>query len=170
MTKTLVLTLLGPDRPGIVESIAQTVSDHGGSWQESRMSQLSGHFAGLARISCPANNIEPLSNALARASSNQLHIHLLPELENSPEPGSNFELDVVGNDRPGIISQLTQTLRQNSANIVEIETRLEPAPSSGIALFHTLATISLSSQSDPTTLISSLENLSPDLQISCVPA
>ena len=30
--KDLVLTLIGPDRPGLVEALARRVADHGGNW------------------------------------------------------------------------------------------------------------------------------------------
>ena len=44
----LVITIIGIDRPGLVESVAVAVADHGGSWVESRMSRLAGQFAGRA--------------------------------------------------------------------------------------------------------------------------
>ena len=45
MTTYLVLTIIGEDRPGIVESLAEIISDHSGNWLESSMSQLAGKFA-----------------------------------------------------------------------------------------------------------------------------
>ena len=46
----LVLTLIGPDRPGLVEAVAEVVAAHGGNWLESRMARLAGKFAGILRI------------------------------------------------------------------------------------------------------------------------
>src|SRR4051812_3506563 len=40
----LVMTIIGPDRPGLVELLASLVAEHGGNWLESRMSHLAGQF------------------------------------------------------------------------------------------------------------------------------
>ena len=54
MKLPLVITLVGPDRTGLVESVAQAVASHGGNWLESRMCRLGGEFAGILRIEIPA--------------------------------------------------------------------------------------------------------------------
>ena len=48
--KSMILTVIGPDRPGLVRALAQTVAAHGGSWLESRMARLSGQFAGIVLV------------------------------------------------------------------------------------------------------------------------
>ena len=50
MTKSLVMTILGPDRPGLVESLSSTIATHDGNWLESRMAQLAGHFTGMSEF------------------------------------------------------------------------------------------------------------------------
>ena len=52
-TASLVLTVIGADRPGLVEALSKTVADHGASWLESRMAHLAGHFVGLLRVWSP---------------------------------------------------------------------------------------------------------------------
>ena len=42
MEESLVMTVMGEDRPGLVEALARTVSERGGNWLESRMSHLAG--------------------------------------------------------------------------------------------------------------------------------
>ena len=51
METYLVLTVIGDDRPGLVEALAETIAAHEGNWLESRMSHLAGKFAGLLRVS-----------------------------------------------------------------------------------------------------------------------
>ena len=53
MQRLLVMTVIGQDRPGLVESVAALVTEHGGNWLESRMSRLGGHFAGILRVEVP---------------------------------------------------------------------------------------------------------------------
>ena len=50
MRSQLVLTVIGRDRPGLVEAIASQIAKHGGNWEESRMAHLAGKFAGILRI------------------------------------------------------------------------------------------------------------------------
>ena len=60
----LVLTLIGPDRPGLVEAVAEVIAGHGGNWLESRMAHLAGQFAGILRVEVPGAQVAPLSVAL----------------------------------------------------------------------------------------------------------
>ena len=50
MNRSLVLSILSEDKPGIVETLAATISNSGGSWQESRMTHLAGKFAGILQV------------------------------------------------------------------------------------------------------------------------
>ena len=59
MRTTLVLTVLGNDRPGIVEQLSDCVLEAGANWEESRMAHLSGKFAGLLRVSVDAGGVHP---------------------------------------------------------------------------------------------------------------
>lgn len=166
MQKTLVLTVLGPDRTGIVDSLASAVNEHGGSWQESQMARLAGQFAGLVRVTCPADAAAGLTTALEGLSASGLRIAVVQEAHaEDEETRKNYHLDVLGNDRPGILSEVSRALRAQNANIVEMETRLEPAPESGQGIFHTLATITLPHETSPEKLAEALEDLSPDLQV-----
>ncbi len=167
MQQTLVLTILGADQTGIVDSLAKTVADHQGNWQESRMARLAGQFAGIVRVTCDDEAVEPLKQALAALSDTGLQISLSQESrEEAPAKLTTVELDVLGNDRPGILSEVSRALRAENANIIEMETRLESAPESGHPIFHTLATLTLGQEANPTQLTKALETLSPDIQVS----
>jgi hypothetical protein len=41
MRASIVLTVIGPDRPGIVELLSTTIAAHGGNWEQSRMAHAS---------------------------------------------------------------------------------------------------------------------------------
>ena len=58
MQSRLVLTLIGKDRPGLVEALAATVAEHGGNWVESRMCRLGGEFAGVLRVEISETDAE----------------------------------------------------------------------------------------------------------------
>ena len=64
MARVLVLTVIGEDRPGLVEALAQLISEHEGSWHESRMAKLAGHFAGVVQVHLPERHADGLIAAL----------------------------------------------------------------------------------------------------------
>ena len=70
----LVLTLLGPDRPGIVELVAGVIAAHGGNWLESRMSHLAGKFAGILRAEVPTERVAAATVALAALETRGLRV------------------------------------------------------------------------------------------------
>jgi glycine cleavage system regulatory protein len=80
--------------------------------------------------------------------------------------GHPYLLDVLGNDRPGIVAEVTRALRAQNANILEIETVIKPAAESGQNIFQTIARVALPAETDPAELEAALEALSPDLQVS----
>jgi len=66
VASSFVLTIIGPDKPGLVERLSDTVTEHGGNWLESRMAHLGGQFAGILRVSVPESQANDLRAALER--------------------------------------------------------------------------------------------------------
>src|SRR5271165_7085566 len=104
----LVMTIIGPDRTGLVESVARVVAGHGGNWLESRMCRLGGEFAGILRIHVPEQNRAALLSALKKLETQGLSV-----VASTDDPqariaaaGKLIRLDLVGHDRPGIIREI----------------------------------------------------------------
>lgn len=140
MQTTLVMTVIGVDRTGLVESIAQVVAEHGGNWLESRMCRLGGEFAGIVRVAVPATQRHPLEAVLTKLSG-------LTIVVRSDEPAPSYAqavlvaLEVVGQDRPGIIREITRALTSQGINVEELATECVSAPMSGETLFQAKAKI-----------------------------
>ena len=81
---SLVLTVIGDDRPGLVESLSTAVADHGGSWQESHMAHLAGKFAGILRAEVPQEQAASLEAALRQLASAGLHVKIRRRPGESP--------------------------------------------------------------------------------------
>src|SRR3954469_8291420 len=95
----LVLTLLGPDRPGLVELVAGVIAAHGGNWLESRMSHLGGKFAGILRAELPPDRLQAALTALAALEARGLKV--IAEQAPGAERGAadrSMDLDLVGLD------------------------------------------------------------------------
>ena len=134
MLASLVMTVIGADRPGLVQMVAARVADHGGNWLESRMCRLGGEFAGILRVHVPAEKRAALEQALAKVSDLKI---IVRSDEAAPAPGeSHFAtLEVLGPDRPGIVREITHALAVQSVNVEELSTECTSAPMSGEALF-----------------------------------
>ena len=166
MSTSLVLTICAPDRPGVMSRVSNTVAENGGNWLESRMARLGGQFAGIVRIECGEEDAKQLKEKLKALDSDAIsvQIHEHGDLTSSPYTRC-LRIDIFGNDRPGIVSQLTQAISHAGANIEELNTSIESAAMSGHPIFHASGSICLPNETDEQCLIDAVENLSDDLNI-----
>src|SRR5215471_2860617 len=119
---SLVLTVLGEDRPGLVESLAYIITAHEGNWLESRMAHLAGQFAGILRASVPDANAAGLIQALQGLAAHGLQVVLAQSTTDEPAREARWlTLDLVGHDHLGIIRDLAHTLAQRGVNIDELQ-------------------------------------------------
>jgi glycine cleavage system regulatory protein len=136
MRDTLVLTLIGADRTGLVQSLAEKISALGANWEEARMAQLAGQFAGILRVTIEASKTDELVASLRALDAAGLQVTArrtaAPE---RPTGHSLFNLQVTANDRPGIVRDVSRVLAERGVNVEELETEVAPAAMSGGSLF-----------------------------------
>lgn len=161
----LVLTLIGPDRPGLVESIAQRVADHGGNWLESRMAQLAGQFAGILRVEVPPEKAEALQSALAELEKEGLRVVAQGGASAEAAGPQVMELQLLGQDHPGIVRNVSQVLTQHGVNIEELTTDHVSAPMAGGQLFSARARLQVPAEADASRLQADLERIADDLMV-----
>jgi glycine cleavage system regulatory protein len=163
----LVLTLIGPDRPGLVEAVAEIIAAQGGNWLESRMARLAGKFAGILRVEIPRDNAQAVLTALAELEQRGLKVVGESSGTEAGEvaPGRTLDLELVGLDRPGIVREISQLLAGNGANVEELATDRTSAPMSGEMLFSAKARVRLPAGADLTALRAALDRLASDMMI-----
>jgi len=160
------MTVIGPDRTGLVESIARIVAEHGGNWLESRMSRLGGEFAGILRIELPHEKRQPLLDALQKLQGAGLTVVVRPDDAKAPvATGRQTKLEVVGHDRPGIVREITHALARAGVNVEEFSSEVVSAPMSGETLFKAAAHLRLPERCDLATLKTELEKIAADLLV-----
>ncbi len=136
MPAPLVLSVLGPDRPGLVSELSALVAVHGGNWLESRMVQLAGQFAGAVLVMVPDEQAAPLTAALHGLGTTGLRITASPAALPGPRDGGRMlKLGIVGQDRPGILRDVTTVLARQGATIDELSTEVASGSFSGETLF-----------------------------------
>ncbi|UUD65675.1 glycine cleavage system protein R [Pseudomonas seleniipraecipitans] len=161
----LILTVIAQDQPGLVERVAQCVARHNGNWLESRMSRMAGQFAGILRVDVPAASHGALMEALGELSAQGIRVQLASAGAEPDCTWKSIHLDLLGNDRPGIVRDITRLLAQNGVNLESLITDVTPAPMSGEPLFHAQATLAVPESLLLTTLQTSLETLADDLMV-----
>ncbi len=166
MLTTFVMTVIGADRTGLVDSLARTVADNGGNWLECRMSHLGGQFAGLMRVETEEAHAPALRAALEGLTETGLHITIKADDEIAPSvAGSLAMVDLVGQDRPGLLRQITGVFAKHGLNVEELESERTAAPQGGGILFKAGATVFVPESVDLDTLGDDLEKIATDLLV-----
>ena len=166
MPTSLVLTVLGEDRPGLVEALSHIIAAHEGNWLESRMAHLAGQFAGILRASVPEGNAAALCTALQGLAVRGLQVVVTRSSTDVLAPEARWlMLALVGNDHPGIIRDLAHTLTQRGINIDELQTACMSAPMTGGMLFKATARLRVPQEVAVADLQTALEQLAHDLMV-----
>ncbi len=133
--KSIVISVLGDDKPGLIDGLSSIVDLHKGDWVESRMSKIEGKFAGILRINVPDNNLSALAEGL---DSSDLGLSIVCEEVHPPTNFSRFKsynIELIGNNHSGIIRQLSHVLANLGANLEEMQTEVFDGSMSGEKLF-----------------------------------
>ena len=163
MSVSLVLTVIGDDRPGLVEQLATAISAHQGNWLESSMSNLSGKFAGIVCVSIADEQVAALEAALAALPG--LRVRSEIALPATSPAGRRLKLSLVGHDRIGIVREVSQILARHAINVEDLSTHTASAPMSAGVLFHASAELTASATLDVRQLTGDLEQLSDELMV-----
>ena len=162
----LVLTILGTDRPGLVESVANIVAHHGGNWLESRMCRLGGEFAGILRIQMEAAQEQQLQRDLAALQAQGLTVSVASARSKAePTTGRPAILELVGQDRPGIVREVSRALARKGINVEELSTECSSAPMSGENLFKAQAKLRIPDSCPLPELRKELEHIAGNLLV-----
>ncbi len=164
MERFLVLTVIGEDKPGLVESLAQTIAGHDGNWLESRMVHLAGKFAGVLRVSVPPPRMNSLMQALEELEADGLKVACEPGAE-TRERLRPARLELMGADHPGIVRDISRALARRRVNVEDLHTGRVDAPMSGEKLFQASARLHLPPELSLDDLRRELESVAQDLMV-----
>jgi glycine cleavage system regulatory protein len=122
-----------------VESIFATMAavlSAGGNWLESHLSRLGGLYVGSVLVELTDGKVEALRAAVAAVDAAGLEVRIAPALGHVGATGETLAFTLVGQDRPGIVKQVTATISDLGANIETFKTWLSTEAHSGAPLFH----------------------------------
>lgn len=160
----LVLTLIGDDRAGLVAATADVITAHGGNWERSQLAELAGMFAGVVEVSVPDERVAELTASLGELDG-LLKVVARP---GTTEPGvawPELRANLVGNDRPGIVREVSAVLARHGLNIETLDTHTVDAPMGGGRLFEAEVVARVPPSADVSALRADLERLAAEILV-----
>ncbi|HEX5729114.1 glycine cleavage system protein R [Microbacterium sp.] len=162
---TLVLTVVGDDRQGLVAAVADVVTAHGGNWENSQLAELGGAFAGIIEVSVATGRVEELRTALTELDGLlTIATHTGDSSTDAAAPRS-FAFRVLGNDHPGIVREVSSTLSAHGLSIERMTTETRDAAMSGGRLFEATIAAKVPASVGIDEVRSALEQLAAEIQV-----
>ena len=162
---SVVLSVIGSDRPGLTEALAGAVLSAGGNWLESHLSRLGGLYVGSVLVELEADGVDGRRAAVTAVDAQGLEVRIAPALEGSGAAGEALHFSLVGQDRPGIVRQVTAVLSSLDVNIETFDTRMSAEPHSGAPLFHMEARLRLPPGLPAGRVQAALEDISAEIMV-----
>lgn len=165
MKTSVILTVIGSDRPGLTQALADAVLAAGGNWLESHLSRLGGKYVGSVLVELPEEALEQLEQAATEIDAVGLKVAMVGAGEDREPGGTALRLDLVGQDRPGIVREVTTVLAGLGVNIDDFATSRENSSMSGAPLFRASARLMVPDGTHPDQVRSALERISGEIMV-----
>jgi glycine cleavage system regulatory protein len=163
VTDELVLTVIGADKPGLVEALSTAVADGGGNWEASRMAHMAGRFAGILRVTVPADKADALVASVRGVPG--LNVDVERGSPTGAVAGNRLQLEMVGHDRLGLVRDISHALAERGINIVELSTECDSAPMAGHNLLKVRAELACPDDVSSDDLRGALESVAGDYMV-----
>ncbi len=118
----LAITVIGPDRTGIVADVSEALAGVGANLSDSTMTRLRGHFA--MTLICTGPTAEDVEKALAPLKDVLTTVRAVAPEADADVAGEPYLVSVHGADRLGIVAAVTRVVAAAGGNITDLTTRL----------------------------------------------
>ncbi len=125
----LVISCIGPDQAGLVDTLSKVISKYQGNWQVSSLHHLSGFFAGVIEVAVASEQSESLITELKAINGLSCQIEVAEP--NLPKVNSNLILEITANDRAGIVQDVSSVIHHQSGNLIKLVSSRYSAAYSG---------------------------------------
>lgn len=138
--RQLVITAVGPDRPGLIGKLTAPLYEASANVADSRMVNLRGQFALILLAEIPPGKVEQVQLHL-QGLAEQLGLTLTIRASEPDAPkahatvGVPYRVNTYAMDQPGLVYRITDLLQRHGINVEELTTRSQPRPETGAPLF-----------------------------------
>jgi len=162
----LVLTLIGDDRAGLVSAVATAVNEHGGNWDRSQMAELAGKFAGIVLVTIPDSRVDEFADAMEPLQGLlDVTVQRAVEAPSVQAGMTRWSLELLGSDRPGIVSDISGVLADHGVSIEAFSSLTREAPMASGMLFEATAELDVPGEADIDALRAALEAIADELMV-----
>lgn len=166
MTTTLVLTVIGDDRAGLVKALADVIEQGGGNWERSQLGELAGKFAGIVVVTVPTDRANALRTALDPLQGLlDVAVHDGSGPQDLDDDRQEVRIELVGNDRPGIVGAVSGVLADHGLSVSEMVSTTSDAPMAGGRLFEAVAVATVPAGTDLDAVQVDLERLATEIMV-----
>lgn len=165
MDVSVILMVVGDDRPGLTRALADAVMAAGGNWLESHLARLGDKYVGSVLVQLPGERLGDLKSAASKIGAVGFDVRILPASDEARPAGQPLSFELVGRDRPGIVQEVTTALAGVSANIEELETSTEDGAMEGGTLFRARARVTAPEGADLEIVRQALEGISGEIMV-----
>jgi glycine cleavage system transcriptional repressor len=129
--KKTIITVIGPDKPGIIASVSDTLFKRGCNIENISQTTLQSEFAGICVVSIPLDlSIETLREDMKKELLDQnLHVHIkaLDEahIKRSTVSTEPFIISTCGPDKQGIVALISRIIADAGVNISNLKAVFE---------------------------------------------
>ena len=165
MMARVILVVSGSDRPGLTKALADAVHAAGGNWLNSHLSRLGGKYVGSVLVELDAAALPRLEAQVRSVDASGLRVSLVPADDEAPIEGDTLTVELVGQDHPGIVRQVTTVLAALGVNIDSLTTNTEHGAWSGEPLFRAEVRVTLPQGVDRDEVQAALEAISGEVMV-----
>ena len=167
MKTPIVLTIIAEDQTGIINTVSEVLYQYGGAWTESSMASLAGQFAGILLASVSKDKADACVEELQGLRDQGIHVvaHISHQKSTEDIATREYVLDLVGNDRRGIVHDITTILTRHDVNVHNLETVVESVAMGGGEVFKAQARLIVPVSTDIDALEAELEDMANELMV-----
>lgn len=163
---TLALTVIGDDQAGLVSALAEIVTAHEGNWEESRLAELAGKFAGIVVVTMAPDKTKAFEKAVKGLGAKlEVTVHEVADDAHGavPEDAERVSLEIMGQDHPGIVSAVAGIFAKHGVSVEELSTEVTEAPMYGGTLFDAKARLALPGDVDLAAVRADIEAIAHEI-------
>lgn len=158
----IIISCIGADQTGIVDTLSNIINEHDGNWQVSSLHHLSGFFAGVIEVAISESNTQALVSALNGIDSLNCQIEIAKQ--HSEKVSSTLVLELTANDRPGIVQEISSVIHRQGGNLIKLVSSQASAAHTGQLMFNAKVQVAIN-ETDVDELVSALEHIADDLMV-----
>jgi len=167
MKNVYITTVLGPDRPDIMKSLAIVTRGLGGEWLTSKVMKLDGQFTAMMKVTIE-KEVEGKLKAELEEKFKDLTFIYAKAASGKEKPLETINLVVECKDRSGLTKDINSIISGNELQVDRMDFDRYEVSGIGVAVFSAKLSISVPEGTDKETIAEYFEEMPDDVRVKLV--